>query len=332
MRAAVLREFRNPLEMEERAAPAPGPGEIQIRVHACGLCHSDVHLADADWDSLVRAMRLPLILGHEVAGAVEAAGPGVAGWRAGDRAGVPWLNWSCGVCAYCLGGDENLCLKQKITGVTVDGGFAEIMTAPASHAIRIPEGVALDEAAPLFCAGLTAYRALRRSGLAAGQRVAVFGAGGLGHMAIQIARAWNADVCAVDSSEERLAHARKLGAGHTLHSSEDPKSLRADVAVVTTAAPQAYPAAARSLRRGGTLMVAGMPAGPLQFPVVPVVGGELRILGSAVGTRQDMRELLEMAARGQVKCQIQSRPLDQINESIADLRSGRVTGRLVLKP
>jgi propanol-preferring alcohol dehydrogenase len=277
-------------------------------------------------------MQLPRILGHEIAGIVEAVGGGVSDWKTGDRAGVPWLNWTCGDCAYCQRGDENLCPRQKITGVTVDGGFAEYITAPATHAIRIPGEISLDEAAPLFCAGLTAYRALRRSGLAAGQRVAIFGAGGLGHLAIQIARAWTAEVCAVDSSEAQLEHARELGASVTLRAGEDPKHLRADVAVVTTGAASAYPAAVRALRRGGTLMVVGMPAEPLQFPVVPVVGGELRILGSAVGTRQEMRELLNLAAGGALRCQIECRPFEHVNKAIADLREGRVTGRLVLNP
>jgi propanol-preferring alcohol dehydrogenase len=289
-------------------------------------------LAVADWDTLARAMKLPLVLGHEVAGVVEASGEGVADWQRGDRAGIPWLNWSCGECGYCRRGDENLCLKQKITGVTVDGGFAEFITVPASHAIRIPEAVPLDEAAPLFCAGLTAYRALKRSGLGAGQRVAIFGAGGLGHLAVQIARAQSAEVCAIDCSEAHLEHARRLGAHATLNAAEDPKTLRADVAIVTTAAASAYPAATRALKRGGTLMVVGMPAEPLQFPVVPVVGGELRILGSAVGTRQDMRELLELAAQGAVRCQVEHWPLEKINAAMDDLRAGRVQGRFVMKP
>jgi propanol-preferring alcohol dehydrogenase len=323
MRAAVLEEFGKPLVLGERERPEPGPGETLIRVEACGVCHSDVHLADGDWEALSRAVKLPLIPGHEVAG-VEVA--------TGARVGVPWLGWSCGECEYCGGGRETLCLKQRITGVMADGGYAEYMTVAASHAIAIPGGLSAVEAAPLFCAGVTAYKALKSSGLAEGGRVAVFGVGGLGHLAVQIAREMGAVVCGVDVEEPKLALARECGAQEAIPAGEE-KALRKwapEVAVVTAASVAAYRSALRSLKRGGTLMVVGMPKEDLSLAVVPLVGGEIRVMGSAVGTRADCREMLSLAAERGVRCRVEAHPLEAVNGLFERLRRGGVAGRAVL--
>jgi D-arabinose 1-dehydrogenase-like Zn-dependent alcohol dehydrogenase len=180
MKAAVLREFKKPLTIEEVDRPKPGAGEVLIKMEACGVCHSDLHVADGDWSQLAGIVKKPLILGHEIAGRVIEKGPGVRDFEVGDRVGVPWIHWTCGECQFCLEGNENLCTGQKITGVTVDGGYAEFVKAPASHALKIPEGLSSVEAAPLFCAGVTVYRALKHARVSPGQRLAVFGVGGLG--------------------------------------------------------------------------------------------------------------------------------------------------------
>lgn len=328
MNAAILEEYGRPLVMADRPKPAPGPGEVLLRVEACGACHSDVHVADGDWEAMKKAAKLPLVLGHEVAGVIEANNA---------RVGVPWLGWSCGACEYCRGGRESLCQKQKITGVMTDGGYAQYMVAPFTHVIRIPEGLSAVEAAPLVCAGVTAYKAIKSSGLQKGQRVAVFGAGGLGHLAIQIARQLGAIVCAIDVHAGKLEMAKECGAHEVMDaSSEAPeKALRAwgaEVAVVTAASVTAYRSAVKGVKRGGTVMVVGMPARDLELPVIPIVGGELRILGSAVGTRQDVRDMLALAARTGIRCHVETQPLEKVNDVFARLRTGDVMGRIVLTP
>lgn len=326
MKAAVLRDFRHPLEMTELPVPEPGPGEVVLKVHACGVCHSDLHLAEGDWDLLRRHTKLPLILGHEATGQVHAVGEGVTELKPGDRAGVPWLYWTCGECEYCREGREVLCSRQAITGVTVDGGYAEYLKAKASHCVQIPESLSYAEAAPLMCAGLTVYRALKQAGLSAGQRVTVFGVGGLGHLAIQVAKAKGAIVSAVDVREDKLALARECGADWA--GMEKPE--RAHIAIVTAANTKAYEAAMRGLRKGGTLAVVGMPAEPFPVSAVSMVAGELRIIASAVGTRQDLREIVDLAATGAVRCRHDLARLEEIDGVFARMRRGEITGRTVL--
>ena len=336
MKAAVLRDFAQPIALEEIATPEPGEGEVLIRVRACGVCHSDLHLAEGDWDQLKPITKLPLILGHEVAGVVEKLGPGVTGLAAGDRVGVPWLHWTCGECEYCREGREVLCSKQMITGVTVDGGYAEFVNAKASHVARLPAALSFEEAAPLFCAGLTVYRALKSAGLAAGQRVAVFGVGGLGHLAIQIVKAKGAVPVAVDIAEEKLALARELGAAHTINAATEQtrKAMRAlggaHIVVVTSASKSAYETALQCVRKGGTLAVVGMPPEAVPVSMVAMVAGEIRIVASAVGTREDLRELLELAASGAVRCRTEAVPLAAAASSLERVKQGTVAGRIVL--
>src|SRR5580693_6550201 len=219
MKAAVLREFKAPLSIEELPSPQLDASEVLVKVEACGVCHSDLHVADGDWPQLVPITKRPLILGHEIAGRVVEKGASVHQLEVGDRVGVPWVYWTCGECDFCREGNENLCVKQKITGVTVDGGYAEFVKVPASHATRIPDGLSSVDAAPLFCAGVTVYRALRRARIEGGQRLAIFGIGGLGHLAVQMGRGLGAIVTAVDVSDEKLAHAKSLGATATLNAS-----------------------------------------------------------------------------------------------------------------
>lgn len=338
VKAAVLHEFKKPLAIEEVARPVSGPDDVLIEVEACGVCHSDLHVADGDWPQLARIVKKPLILGHEIAGRVVEKGENVRELQPGDRVGVPWIYWSCGTCEFCAEGNENLCANQKITGVSVDGGYAEFIKAPANHATKIPDALSAMEAAPLFCAGVTVYRALRKARISPGQRLAVFGVGGLGHLAIQIGRGLGAEVTAVDISEGKLALAAALGATATLNASNGDvvKEVRGKggvhVAIVTSAAKSAYDMAFYCLRPTGTLLVVGLPAENISFPPILMAAVEAHVHASAVGTRQDLREVLAMAAAGKLRCQVASRPLAEANVVLEELRQGKVSGRIVLAP
>src|SRR3984957_7846114 len=333
MKAAILREFRTPLTIEDVEQQQTDAHEVVIEVEARGVCHSDLHVADGDWPQLVPITKRPLILGHEIAGRVVEKGSAVTNLALGDRVGVAWMHWTCGECGFCREGNENLCVKQKITGVMVAGGYAEFVKAPASHALKIPDGLSCVEAAPLFCAGVTVYRALRRAKIEAGQRLAIFGIGGLGHLAVQIGHGLGAAVTAIDVSDDKLAYARSLGADSTLNpaTAKVVKELRAvggvHVAMVTSAAKAAYDMAFPCVRPGGTLLVVGLPAEPLCFAPIVMAALEVHIQASSVGTRQDMREMLVMAAAGKVRCQLKTRPLADVNEVLESLARGPTPGK-----
>jgi len=339
MQAAVLSEFGKPLVLENVPVPEPLAGEVLIEVHACGVCHSDLHIADGDLPGFRAVTKPRVILGHEVVGRVVRCGPSVTSLSAGDRIGVPWLYRACGTCEQCQEGNENLCRQVRaVTGMTVDGGYAQFMCANAEYAVRVPDGLSDTDAAPLFCAGVTSYRALKKAKVAAGQRVAVFGIGGLGHLALQLARAMGAEVFALDVSEDKLVFARELGAEHALNAA-DPEALKSirkrggvHAAVVTSAARAAYESAMSTLRPNGTLCVVGLPAEPLQFSALALVGSETHVVGSAVGTREDIRAVLDLAAKGLVRCHVQTRPLAEVNEVFAAMRRGAIHGRVVLDP
>ena len=334
MKAAVVREFKQPLSLEDVAKPTIASDEVLIKVEACGVCHSDLHIAEGDWTQLRRMIKPHVIPGHEVVGRVVEKGDSVEGVELGDRVGVAWLHWSCGECELCKEGRENLCQKQQITGASVDGGYAEYIKAKATHAALVPPQLDSYEAAPLFCAGVTVYRAVKNGGVEPGQRVAIFGIGGLGHLAVQVAKSFGAEVIAVDISEDKLEFARSVGADHTLNGSEVDvvKELRAmggaHVAVVTSAAKAAYDQAFYAVRSSGTLVVVGMPAEDLTFPAIMM--RELKITSSATGTREDLREVLELAAEGKIRCQVETAPLESVNEVFDQMRRARIKGRVVL--
>jgi propanol-preferring alcohol dehydrogenase len=338
MKAAVLREFKTPLTIEDVEQPQPKAQEVLVEVKACGVCHSDLHVADGDWPQLVPITKRPLILGHEISGCVVEKGAAVHHLELGDRVGVPWVYWTCGECDFCRGGNENLCVKQKITGVTVDGGYAEFVKVPASHATRIPDGLSFVDAAPLFCAGVTVYRALKHAKIQPGQRLAVFGVGGLGHLAVQIGLGLGALVTAIDVSDEKLAQAKSLGASATLNAetANVVKELRraggVHTALVTSASKKAYDTAFPCVRPTGTLLVVGLPSESLCFPPILMAATEVRIQASSVGTREDLEEVLALGAAGKVRCQTATRPLAQVNEVLEQLRHGQVSGRIVLVP
>jgi propanol-preferring alcohol dehydrogenase len=336
MKAAVLHALAEPLTIQELPVPEPGAGEVVIKVAACGVCHSDLHLVRGEWDLLKPITKIPLIPGHEVAGTISAIGEAVEGFSIGDRVGVPWLHYTCGQCEYCLAGRETLCAKQQVTGCTVDGGFAEFIKAKASHTAKLPDNLTFAEAAPLLCAGLTVHRALNDSGVEAGQRLAIFGIGGLGHLAVQLAKARGVEVIAVDVTDDKLALARECGADHAVNAAttqaykEVKKLGGAHVVMVTSGSKAAYETGLRSLRKGGTLSIVGMAPEPISLSTVAMVSGEYRIVASAVGTRRELREVLQLAAEGKVRCRIETRPFEQADAVLNEMQSGSLLGRVVL--
>jgi len=337
MKAAVLHELKKPMTVEDVERPVPGEGEVLIKVEASGVCHSDLHVAEGDWKQFAGITKLPLIVGHEVAGKVVEVGPGARELKIGDRVGVPWIYWTCGECEFCREGNENLCVKQKITGVTVNGGYAEFIKAPASHATRIPDSVSSLQAAPLFCAGVTVYRAIMQAKPRRGQRLAVFGVGGLGHLAIQIAVHLGLEVSAVDVADDKLALARSLGAVNAFNAATANvvKEIRrlggAHIVLVTSGSKAAYDTAFYCLRPTGTLLAVGLPANEISFPAIMMAAGEVNIKASAVGTREDLKQVLALAAAGKLHCQVAARPLADVNAVFEDMRAGKIAGRVVLE-
>lgn len=333
MKAAVLHQPGSPLVIEDREVPHPGAGEILIRVKACGVCHTDLHLAAGEW----RLPKLPLILGHEAVGEVEAIGPGVANFKVGERAGIPWIYSTCGACEYCTSDREPLCPAIVVTGYMVDGGYAEYIKAPVSHAVAVPPELSFVDAAPLYCAALTSYRALKISGARLGETVAVWGVGGLGHYAVQIAKVMGARVIAVDLASTKLDLARELGADVIVDASREKAEqvvrLLGGAHVVLNFAPTAD-AIARgfdALRRAGTLVLVGLPSGDFTLPIRGSVAKGIRILTSAVGTRQDLREVLGLAVAGKIKTVAETCRLVEINAVFERMRAGKITGRVVVE-
>ena len=337
MKAAILADFGQPLRIEEVPQPVPEADEVLIQVEVCGVCHSDLHIVHGDLPGFRAGTKPRLIPGHEVVGRVVGKGAAVQHLALGDRVGVAWLHSACGVCEQCREGLENLCRKGVVTGLMVDGGYAEFMRAKASHALRVPDALSSAQAAPLFCAGVTVYRALKNAQAAAGQRIAIFGIGGLGHLAVQIARAMGAEVVALDVAEDKLALARELGAVAAFNVT-DPDALKSvrklggvHVAVVTSAAKPAYDMALKCLRPAGTLAVVGLPAEALSWPALALVGSEVRIVSAAVGTRNDLLAVLALAQAGQVVCRIEEAPLASVNEVLDRMGRGAISGRMVLR-
>jgi propanol-preferring alcohol dehydrogenase len=336
MKAAVVRSFEEPLQIESVAKPIAGPGEIVVRIEASGLCHTDIHAAHGDWPVKPAP---PFIPGHEGVGIVESAGAGVTEVAVGDRVAIPWLGYACGTCDYCVSGWETLCHEQRNTGYSVDGGFAEYVKASARYVVKVPEGIDPAEAAPLTCAGVTTYKAVKVSGAKPSDLVAVFGIGGLGHLALQYARIAGARVVAVDVSDEKLELAQELGAELTVNAATTDPAAEiqrlggADAAIALAAAPKPFEQAYRSLRRGGTLVFVGLPAeNRVELPIFETVLNGITVVGSIVGTRLDLREVFELHAAGKTRVIFEERPLEQVNEAMEEVERGDVTARVVLRP
>jgi alcohol dehydrogenase, propanol-preferring len=336
MKAAVVHSFSAPLTLEYVEKPAPGAGEIVVRIEATGLCHTDIHAAHGDWPVKPTP---PFTPGHEGVGIVEAVGRGVTEVALGDRVAVPWLGWACGTCEYCISGWETLCPAQKNTGYSVDGGLAEYVRADAKYVVAVPAGIDPLDAAPLTCAGVTTYKAIKVAGTRSTDLVAVFGVGGLGHLAIQYAAIAGGTVVAVDVTDEKLDLARTLGATHVVDArTDDPAEAiqrlgGADQAIALAVAPQSFEQAYGSLKRGGTLVLVALPReNRVELPIFETVLKGITVVGSIVGTRNDLREVFELHAAGRTRVIREVRPLAEINEAIAEVEAGRVPARIVFAP
>ena len=335
MKAAVVRAFGKPLAIEEIPIPVPGPGEVLVKVAACGVCHTDLHAADGDWPA---QPKLPFVPGHEIAGVVAALGPGVIRLKEGDRVGVAWLHNSCLRCEYCESGWETLCGHQHNTGYSCDGGFAEYVIASEPFTARLPTHLSYARIAPILCAGVTAYKGLKETEAKPGEWVALSGVGGLGHLAIQYAKAMGLHVAALDVTADKLALAKAAGAEVAVDARSPNAALEilgatgggAHGVLVTAVSPPAFSQALRIVRRRGTVALVGLPPGDFPTPIFDVVMKRITVRGSIVGSRRDLDEAIAFAAQGKVTVDIATAPLDRVNTIFADLKAGRVKGRMVL--
>ena len=334
MKAAVVRAFGQPLTIEEVAVPEPGAGQIQVRIHASGVCHTDLHAAEGDWPVKPNP---PFIPGHEGVGYVSAVGAGVKHVKEGDRVGVPWLYTACGHCTHCLGGWETLCEEQQNTGYSVNGGFADYVIADPNFVGHLPANADFLEIAPVLCAGVTVYKGLKVTDTKPGDWVVISGIGGLGHMAVQYARAMGLNVAAVDISNDKLALASRLGAAITVNAAEtDPAAfLKKEIGgahgvLVTAVSPKAFEQALGMVRRGGTVSLNGLPPGSFPLPIFDMVLNGITVRGSIVGTRLDLQEALDFAGAGKVRATVAKARLEDINDVFAKMHAGKIDGRIVL--
>jgi len=335
MKVAVVRQLGKPLVIEEVPIPSPGPGEVLVQIKATGVCHTDLHAADGDWPA---KPVIPFIPGHEGVGHVVARGPGVTRIKEGDAVGIAWLHDACGACEYCHSGWETLCADQRNSGYSVNGSFAEYAIGAADYVGHLPAKVDFNAMAPILWAGVTTYKGIKETEARPGEWLAISGVGGLGHIAVQYAKAMGLHVAALDIGEEKLALARELGAELAVDASSPDavaEVLRetgggAHGVLVTAVSPPAFAQAIRLVRRRGTISLVGLPPGEFATPIFDVVLKRITLRGSIVGSRRDLAEAIEFAAEGKVKAHIHTRPLDAINAIFDELKHGKVDGRLVI--
>jgi alcohol dehydrogenase, propanol-preferring len=333
MKAAVVPELGAKLEVQDLPVPNPGPGQVLVRIEASGLCHTDIHAAHGDWPVKPSP---PFIPGHEGVGIVTAAGPGADLHEPGDRVAVAWLGSADGHCGYCVSGWETLCESQQNSGYSVNGAFAEYVIADDRYVVDVPAEVSSFDAAPLTCAGVTTFKAVKVARPEPGETIAVFGIGGLGHLAMQYGRLFGGKVIAVDVEDAKLDLATSLGADHVVNARrEDPAQTiqglgGADVAVQTAASPRAFEQAYGSLRRGGRLVCVGLPAEDhMTIPIFDTVLNGKSIIGSIVGTRKDLADVFALHAAGRTKVIGEPRHLEEVNACFDEVLAGRVPARLV---
>ncbi|HTT91440.1 MAG TPA: zinc-dependent alcohol dehydrogenase [Acidimicrobiales bacterium] len=333
MRAAVVTAFDQPLQLQEVPVPTPEDGQVLVKIEASGLCHTDIHAAHGDWPI---PPPLPLVPGHEGVGLVEALGPGVTNLKEGDRVSIPWLGWACGTCECCTSGWEPHCPQGRYTGYFVNGCHADYAVASADFVVPVPGGVDIFDAAALTCAGITTFKAVKVSGAGHGDLVAIFGIGGLGHLAVQYARLAGAEVVAVDRQDSRLALAEKLGATHTVNSANEGPGAAvqelggASAAIVTSSGMDSYSQALGALKRRGTLVAVGVPKeNDFPLPILQTLIMGWHIVPSAVGTRAELAEVLDLQAAGRTTVVRETRPLNDINQAIADVEAGKMDARVV---
>ena len=334
MKAAVVHEFGKPLTIEEVPVPAAGPGQILVKVAATGVCHTDLHAVDGDWPVKPKP---PFIPGHEGVGHVVAVGTGVRHVKEGDRVGVPWLHTACGNCTHCLGVWETLCEGQQNTGYSVNGSFAEYVVADPNYVGHLPDNVSFVEIAPILCAGVTVYKGLKVTDTKPGDWVVISGIGGLGHLAVQYAKAMGLNVIAVDIDDAKLELARRLGAALTVNAREaDPAAfVKREVGgvhgvLVTAVSPKAFEQALGMVGRGGTVSLNGLPPGDFALSIFDTVIKGITVRGSIVGTRLDLQEALSFAGAGKVEAIIATERLENINDIFARMHHGDIQGRIVI--
>ncbi|MBV8096771.1 MAG: alcohol dehydrogenase AdhP [Acetobacteraceae bacterium] len=335
MKAAVVHAFGKPLEIEEVPIPTPRPGEVLVKIVATGVCHTDLHAADGDWPVKPSP---PFIPGHEGAGVVAALGTGVINLKEGDPVGIAWLHDACGACEYCITGWETLCEAQHNSGYSVNGSFAEYAIGAANYVARFSENPDFVALAPILCAGVTTYKGLKETEARPGQWVAISGIGGLGHIAVQYAKAMGLHIVALDVGEDKLSLARDLGADIAVNA-RSPDAVTQVVkatgggahgVLVTAVSPGAFAQAIRLARRRGTVSLVGLPPGEFPTPIFDVVLKRITIRGSIVGTREDLAEAVSFASEGKVRSHIHKAQLEDINGIFSDLKAGNVDGRIVM--
>jgi D-arabinose 1-dehydrogenase-like Zn-dependent alcohol dehydrogenase len=332
MKAAQVTRPGGPIELVERDVQKPGPGEVRVRVQACGICHSDVFTKEGLWPGI----QYPRVPGHEIAGVVDEVGAGVAEWKKGQRVGVGWYGGHCGHCRACRRGDFINCEYLPVPGITYDGGYEEYMVAPADALALMPDGISAEEAAPLLCAGITTYNALRHSGARPGDLVAIQGVGGLGHLGIQFANKFGYKVAAVSRGADNAALARKLGAHHYIDSqasnpAEELKKLGGARVILTTApSGQAMTALVDGLGIDGKMVVVGASMEPIQVTPIQLITGRRSLQGWPAGTSADSEDTLNFAVLSGVRPMIEKFPLDRANEAYERMMSGKAEYRVVL--
>jgi propanol-preferring alcohol dehydrogenase len=335
MKAAVVREFGQQLKIEEVPVKMPGTNEVLVKVIASGVCHTDLHAVDGDWPV---KPKMPLIPGHEGVGYVVAIGPGVKNVKEGDAVGVPWLYSACGGCDHCITGWETLCETQQNGGYSVDGGFAEYVVADARYVGHLPNNPNFLEMAPILCAGVTVYKGLKETETKPGEWVAISGIGGLGHVAVQYAKAMGMHVAAIDVADDKLELAKRLGADLVVNAKEQNPGeyLKKEVggmhgALITAVSPIAFKQGLETLRRKGTMALNGLPPGNFDLSIFDTVLNRITIRGSIVGTRKDLQEAIDFAAEGKVKANVTAAKLEDVNEVFDKMKKGQIEGRMVLQ-
>ncbi|HEY8896510.1 MAG TPA: alcohol dehydrogenase AdhP [Niastella sp.] len=335
MKAAVLHEFGKPLQIEDVPVKEPGPNQVLVKVITCGVCHTDLHACQGDWPVKPKQ---PLIPGHEAVGYVVAQGRDVQNVKEGDIVGVPWLYSACGCCDYCITGWETLCQSQQNGGYSVDGGYAEYVIADARYMAHFPDNINFLEIAPITCAGVTVYKGLKETDTKAGEWVAISGIGGLGHLAVQYAKAMGLHVAAIDVSDEKLQLAKSLGAELIVNAREtDPGNYLKKMVggmhgvLITAVSPIAFKQGLSALRRKGTISLNGLPPGSFDLPIFETVLNRYTVRGSIVGTRKDMQEAISFAIEGKVKATVRAARLEDINTVFDEMKKGEIEGRIVLE-